>query len=544
MHKDENIIEKIKSNNDIENLENIAKEIRSFLIDFVQYKNGHIGSNLGVVELTMSFFALFDIDNDILLFDTGHQSHVFKLIVNGIEKFKSLKNYKGLSNFQEFNETKYDWISNGHSSTALAYALGYGILGFKKNIVVMIGDASFFTSYTHGTLLNIKKSKSRIIIFLNDNNESIGTSSPRVENIEKYCESLDIRYIYCENGNDFKSIFKAINKTKELNKNTLIHFKTTKAIGYNGALPLLYNHTAEKEVENTYPKIISKEVEKLFTSKCYLLSPSMLYPSGFMNLSLNFPENVIDLGINEEIVLLVANALSNVNKKVIVSIYSTFTQRIVDQLIHDIARNNNNVNFLIDRGGLSFSGGVSHHGIYDISIASNIINSIICQPYDYNDVKNLVKLMFNNESNIFFLRYENKEIINTEIVSKFNIGDWDFLIYNNKYNKTLISYGVVLEKLKEFIKKNNLKINLVNARFIKPLDINLLEKIRYNKIYVYEEVLETNSLYEKIINYYKSKADVFGFNIKSNKVMHGNENDLLKECSLDVINIFNFITKD
>ncbi|ASP28254.1 1-deoxy-D-xylulose-5-phosphate synthase [Spiroplasma corruscae] len=531
-------------NKNLKELEKFASVIREYLSNFIQKKNGHIGSNLGVVELTIAFFVFFNIDDSMILFDTGHQSHVFKLLVNGYKKFETLKDKNGLSNFQEFKESDLDWISSGHSSTALAYAVGYGIINVKKNIVVTIGDAAFFTSYSHGALLNLGKSKSKVIIFLNDNEESIGTETPRLNSIDSYCKSLGINYIFCENGNNFTNIFDCLNKVETIKNHVLIHFKTKKALGYTGNKPLIFNHSVEEVKNKSYTVAISEEITNYFTNDDYLLSASMLKPSNFHHLKEKFYNNVIDMGINEETIVLTANAISNTNKKVFVSIYSTFLQRCVDQLIHDVARNNNPVGFLIDRGGLSYSGGVSHHGIYDISIASNIQNSVICNPYDENDVKQLTKLLYENTNKVFFLRYENKELPISKQIKKIKIGEWDYLIYNKNNKKVLMAYGNILKDFKDYILKNNLNINLVNARFIKPFDIKILEQNRYNNIYVYEEVYETGSLYEKIIAYFKNKENIYNFNLKSNNVMHGSMKELLKEARLDIDYIFNFILKE
>ncbi|AKX34134.1 1-deoxy-D-xylulose-5-phosphate synthase [Spiroplasma litorale] len=536
---------KLYLNKDFIYLSKIANNIRKYLSDFNDMNFGHIGSNLGIVEITMSFFVFFNFDNNLLLFDTGHQSHIYKLLINGKQKFETIKKNDGLSNFQEFKETEHDWISNGHSSTALSYAIGYGILKLKKNIFVAIGDAAFYTSHTHSSLLNINKSKSRIIILLNDNEESIGTKPPKLKSVKDYCESLDIDYFYCANGNDFKSIFEVFEKLDyNSKKHVLIHFKTIKSIGYTGKNNILFNHTIEKIIDNSYPKMVALEFENLFTNKDFLLNPSMLKPSNFYNLSLKYPNNVIDMGINEEIVVMTANAIANLKKRVFVSIYSSFLQRCFDQLIHDAARNNNTIGFLIDRGGLNYGGGVSHHGIYDVSIASNLKNSIICNPYDYNDIKNMVELMFSHNKGLFFLRYENKNVPITDNKINFKIGQWSYLIYNKFNEITLISYGSILEQFKKYIEINNLNINLINARFIKPLDLSMLNENIYNKIYVYEELYETNSLYEKITLQLKGKKDIFGFNIKSNNVMHGDKDSVIKKIGLDLDAVFKIILKE
>ncbi|WP_342274986.1 1-deoxy-D-xylulose-5-phosphate synthase N-terminal domain-containing protein [Spiroplasma endosymbiont of Cantharis lateralis] len=518
---------------DSQSLIQLAQEIRIFLNDFVEINKGHIGSNLGVVELTLSILAYYNLDESIVLFDTGHQSHIYKLLVHGLKKFKTLKKFNGLSNFQEIAESKHDWISTGHSSTSIAYQFGYAIASDKKNIISIIGDAAFLGSYTLAGLLNLQNADKRTITILNDNNQAIGENSIKIKDMKMYVESLGLKYIKCEDGNNFDHLFKALDQANEEKQHVVIHCFTKKALGYSGKENLFEKHSLEPNIVNNYSKLIAIELEKYFTKNDYLICPAMLNSSNFTNLKNKFKNNVIDVGINEEFSVLTACAIANTNKKTFISIYSTFFQRIFDQLIHDVFRNNLAMSFLIDRGGLSYSGGVSHHGIYDLFMINNFNQAIICQPYSINDLKNMIKQSYLTNDKQFFLRYENMQAIEDKTNSEFKIGEWQELIFNKNNNITLISYGNVLSEFKNYIETNNLKINLINARYINPIDIKLLEKHKDNKIFVYEQVINKNNLFTNIKNRYNN-LNIFSFSFDKINIKHGEKELLLKDLNMDI----------
>ncbi|WP_339030953.1 1-deoxy-D-xylulose-5-phosphate synthase N-terminal domain-containing protein [Spiroplasma endosymbiont of Cantharis nigra] len=518
---------------DSQSLIQLAQEIRIFLNDFVKINKGHIGSNLGVVELTLSILVYYNLDESIVLFDTGHQSHIYKLLVHGLKKFKTLKKFNGLSNFQEIGESKHDWISTGHSSTSIAYQFGYAIASNKKNIISIIGDAAFLGSYTLAGLLNLQNADKKTITILNDNNQAIGENSIKIKDMKMYVESLGLKYIKCEDGNNFDQVFKALDQANEEEKHVVIHCFTKKALGYSGEENLFEKHSLEPNIVNNYSKLIAIELEKYFTKNDYLVCPAMLNSSNFTNLKTKFKNNVIDVGINEEFGVLAACAIANTNKKTFISIYSTFFQRIFDQLIHDVFRNNFAMSFLIDRGGLSYSGGVSHHGIYDLFMINNFNQAIICQPYSINDLKIMIKQSYLTNDKQFFLRYENMQAIEDKTNSEFKIGEWQELIFNKNNNITLISYGNILSEFKNYIETNNLKINLINARYINPIDIKLLEKHKDNKIFVYEQVINKNNLFANIKNRYNN-LNIYSFSFDKINIKHGEKELLLKDLDMDV----------
>ncbi|AHI52911.1 1-deoxy-D-xylulose-5-phosphate synthase N-terminal domain-containing protein [Spiroplasma culicicola] len=521
----------------------LCESIRETLINHTNENGGHIGSSLGVIELTVALLAHYNLDDSIILFDTGHQSHVYKLLTNRKNTFKTLGQYCGISNFQEMKESEFDWISNGHSGTALAYAYAYSKAKTKKNIISVLGDASFYGSYSHAGLINLSNLDHKNIIILNDNDQAIGENAIRINDIEKYCQSLNIDYLVCEQGNDIKSLLKILHKADEIENHVLIHVKTVKANKYNGTKPLSFLHTTQDDLTDTYTQLVSEQIEKIFDENSYLISPAMLNTSSFSNLKEKYPDQVIDCGINEELCALIAAGLAKAGKKVYVSVYATFFQRMFDQLVHDIVRNKLPIVFLIDRAGINYKGGVSHHGIYDVSLALNFKDHLLFHPFTKNDVQNIGYLIKQNQGELMFIRYEKEKVYDFGEYISFDSGKWYELIYNSEYKKTIIAYGSVLGELYNHIKENNLEINLINARFLNPIDHDLLVKHINNQMYIYEQVIDRNNLFANIRSYLTNKTDIYPIAIKSRNVEQGQKSNLLSSLGLDVSKILQYIAK-
>ncbi|QGS51947.1 1-deoxy-D-xylulose-5-phosphate synthase N-terminal domain-containing protein [Spiroplasma tabanidicola] len=532
---------------DKKELEELSADVRKTLNSIANSQGGHIGSSLGVVELTIALICFFNVEDSIFLFDTGHQSHVYKLFTNRKDTFNTLLKFNGLSNFQEMKESEYDWISNGHSGTSLGYAYAYSLSNSKKNIISIIGDASFYGSYTNQGLINLINSPHKTITIINDNDQSIGNNYISIKNMKQYCNSLGFDYIECSDGHDFTKLFASIKNANDSEKHVILHIKTAKAKGYDGVKLLDWNHTIKENTDFSYQKEIANLIEEIFDNNSVLLCPAMLNTSMFDNLKKKWPDNVIDCGINEELCALIASGFAKTGKKVYISIYSTFFQRIFDQLVHDIVRNNLSIVFLIDRAGLSYSGGVSHHGIYDVGLAKFFNNNIIFHPFTKKDIEDIKFIIKNNENTKkqIFIRYDKAKL--TNINSKLTNYDyiWEELIFASKNNKTLITYGTNLQDFYKLVNEKNLNINLINARFINPIDKEMLEKHKNNKLYVYEHIIGNNNLYLDVYKYYKNeKKDIVSFNIKDPLIGHGSKNDVLKEQNLNFEQILKIINDD
>ncbi len=524
-------------------LASLAEEIRNFLINFTNLNGGHIGSNLGVVELTIALLSRYSPEKYIYLFDTGHQSHVYKLLTDRKETFETINKFNGISNFQEISESDFDYISTGHSGTAIGYAMGYSVGQSEKKVISIVGDAAFYGSYTNAGLLNLIKSENKTITIVNDNNEAIGRNSIKIKNLRSYVEGIGFNYVYCDDGHDFSKLFDAFNECEKYNNHVIIHVITKKGFKYNGEKELTFNHTIEENKNNTFQKKIPELIESCFNKNSYLICPAMINASGFTKLWENYPKNVIDCGINEELTALVASSLANLGKTVFISVYSTFFQRMFDQLTHDIFRNNLSIIFLIDRAGINYTTGISHHGIYDVSLIQNFNETIIYCPATSSDISNIKNLIVNNKKQLF-IRYEKAEVINLNYNENQNDQGWVEVIYNKNNSSTIITYGVILKEFYDIITNNNYPINLINARFINPIDKKLLEKHKENKIYVYEQVINKNNLFTNIDLFYKKKDNIYSYALNRNDIHHGSKKDLLSYLKMDPEDIVNIILKN
>ncbi|QEH61879.1 1-deoxy-D-xylulose-5-phosphate synthase [Spiroplasma chinense] len=533
----------VYKNRDINELNELCDDIREFLINNAQIKNGHIGSSLGVVELTVALLSQYNCDESIILFDTGHQSQTYKILTNRKMFFESMNRLRGLSSFQEMQESKYDWISNGHSGTALGYAFAYAHSKTRENIISVVGDAVFYSAYNHAGLVNLANIKNKTITILNDNGESIGENGIKIQNPELYVKSLGLDYVYCEDGHDFNKLFEALDKADACKNHVVVHVKTIKANKYNGEKPLAFNHTIAEDTTGSYQEMIAEQIEKIFDEDSILISPGMINSSLFTKLQKKYPNQVIDCGINEELCVLMACGFAKAGKKVYVSIFSAFFQRTFDQLVHDVMRNNLPIVFLIDRAGLNYTSGVSHHGIYDVSLINNFKDSVIFHPFSYNDILQLKNIIREVDDKPLFVRYEKGKVVDMGEYVSYGVGKWHEIIFDKKNTKTLIAYGPILKDMYDYIKEHNLPLNLVNARFINPIDFEMVTKHYNNDLYIYELVIDRANLFVNIRYFTREKTSTYQINLKDRIISHGRKHNVLKFLEMDIEKVINHIMK-
>lgn len=531
---DYNNFNDIYMNDDYNSLQELSEDIKSVLINRANKKGGHLGSGLGVVELTISLLKNFKLDDSIFLWDTGHQTHPYKLLTGRKDKFYTITEDGGISNFPEIGESEYDHLPGGHSSTSLNYAAGYSIVEDNKNIVVIIGDATFLTGLSFSGLLNISNiNKKKITIILNDNLQGIGERNIFVKDWKMFFESLGFKYLFLEDGNNIKSIDSILKSEKEIKNNCVVHIMTEKSNGFKSDNNFV-SHSIDKNNLKTISQEISSELNKQFNNEQYLICPSTISLTYIDDLLKKYPDNVFDVGINEESSLLVANAISLSNKKAIVPTQSSFFRRAYDQWLHDVVRTNSNILLLIDRAGLSYKNGVSHHGIHDVSMLNNL-NTIICQPYTTGECKLLLEMGLQENDKPFVIRYENLPV--ETINENFKVGEWSFVKQSQTASSTIFSYGSRLKELFDYSNSNNIDVNIVNSRFIWPIDEKLLSTVIDTKWIVVEEVMSFNNLSSNIKNKFTDK-EIFSFSINDENISHGNKEKIDKYLSLDPETIF------
>lgn len=467
------LISKINSPQDlkqfnIKELENLAIEIRSFLLDKISKNGGHLASNLGIVEATIALHYVFDSPKDKLIFDVGHQGYVHKILTGRAKDFDTLRKYNGLSGFLKESESEHDVFEAGHSSTAISAMTGF--LEAKHTntsigeVVGIVGDASLQSGISLAGLnyLATKKDQKGIII-LNDNEMSIGKNiggftnifnNIRVKKSYKFFRKvtpkflrnilktfvygklpvfsqLGYRYIGPIDGHNIKELIKYFQYAKEQNKSIIVHIKTIKGKGYefsendkigayHGVSPFDLKTGLELNKQNdkisfskavglALDNILVNNIKNNINNNIKIITPGMTYGTGLTDLSIKYKENFIDVGICEENAIIMASALACSNFIPICLTYSTFYQRAYDEINHDVCRSNKHVIMLSDRAGIVPGDGDTHQGIFDLSMLTPLPNLTIGAPSNYEELLDLINIAINGNGP-FYIRYPKTNI--------------------------------------------------------------------------------------------------------------------------------------
>jgi len=575
----------------ISELEELSDSIRKEILDSVSTCGGHLSSNLGIVELTLSIYKNFDPPKDKIIFDVGHQSYTQKMITGRLNKFDKLRKYKGLSGFQKRNESIYDCYEAGHSSTSISAALGMAYARDLQNkdyeVIAIIGDGSISNGLAYEAMNHLGELQTKVIIILNDNemsiNENIGAihnyldkirSGHEYQNVKEktkgflnhipligkpirkfienskeslksiylkkgyFFEEMGFSYYGPINGHDFKELNKYMKMAKEEKGPVLLHVITEKGKGYKlaeenpskyhgtGPFDLSVGVTKSKEI---WANVICSHLLNLAKTnkKLMVITPAMASGSKLIPFMEKYKKRFIDVGIAEEHALVLANGLSLEGMIPFVSIYSTFLQRGYDEIIHDIARMNSHVIIGIDRAGIVGADGETHQGIYDISFLLPIPNLIITAPKDSIEAGNLLYTA-TLANNPFCIRYSKEEChYEKQTYKKIKIGSWEIL--KEGLDAYIITYGEFIKEAKKIVNESKYNIGIINARFIKPIDEELLNNINV-PLFTYEEVTEIGSLG----SFLKNKYNVLEtYAIPDKFIEQGSRNELLKTLELD-----------
>ena len=579
-------------------LEELSKNIRNFLIDKISITGGHLSSNLGIVDLTIAIHKVFNAPKDKIIFDVGHQSYTHKILTGRAHEFDKLRQYNGLSGFQKMSESIYDCYEAGHSSTSLSAALGYAIardLDKKKhNVVAIIGDGSIGNGLAYEALNHIGSLNTKLIVILNDNEMSISKNVGAIHNTldkirsnfknekikkvpylgkkiksgtklikesfkkiymkEGYLfEEFGFTYYGPINGHDYDEMISYLEMAKKSNRPVLLHVITEKGKGYKYAesdIEGIWHGISPFDKETgiikskndgliSWSEVISNHlIDIAKTNKDIIaITPAMANGSKLNKFKEIYKDRFIDVGIAEEHALVMANSMAIAGKKPFVSIYSTFLQRGYDQVFHDIARMDSNVVIGIDRAGIVGEDGETHQGLYDIAFLNHIPNMIIAAPKNSSEAKGILEFAFNSK-HPFAIRYSKQRIeYNNESLV---ISDYSWEEIKKGSDAVIITYGDFVNNAKIIVnnlKKDKLNVGIINARFIKPIDTSMLDKIIKTKkpIIVYEEACLIGSLGSMISSYIvNSNTKIKCFGIKDTFVKQGKYDIIIKKLGLDV----------
>ena len=449
-------------------LPQLAQEIRDELITVLSQTGGHLGPNLGVVELTIALHRVFDTPQDKLVFDVSHQGYVHKLLTGRRNRFGSIRQYQGLNGFLLRSESEHDCYGAGHAGTALSAALGMAVArdrrGGKEHVVVVAGDAAFTCGVSYEALNNVADHTKRFIVVLNDNEWSIAKNVGaianylnkivtndayshlhekaakfvgmiggkfahqlvyRVEEGVKHLllpsvifEELGLRYYGPIDGHDIPLLIRIFEFLKRQNEPVLLHIITQKGKGYAPAIakPDKFHGLGKFKLETgetaaasapTYSELLGQTLAKFADNNNNLLAITAAMPSGtgLFHFAAKHPDRYFDVGIAEEHAALFACGLATEGFKPFLTIYSTFMQRAYDMVIHDIALQNLNIAICMDRAGLSGDDGPTHHGLFDIGYLRHVPNIVHMQPKDEEEFVDMLWTMLNYHQGPIAIRY-------------------------------------------------------------------------------------------------------------------------------------------
>ncbi len=542
-----------------EELSSLANKIREKVIDIVSSKEGHLGASLGVIELTVSLHYFFNLPDDKLIWDVGHQAYPHKILTD--RNLESLRQINGISGFPNRNESKFDNFGTGHSSTSISAILGMALASNlkkeKREHIAVIGDASIASGMAFEALNHAGVTSSNITVILNDNqigiDPSVGALKKHLSNItwnknqsdiQNIFETLGFYYVGPIDGHNINTLIQTFKNIKKIEKPKLIHIITTKGKGYKKAeeeqitwhSPGKFNkETGEllkKSNKNTPQKfqdIFGKTICELATKNSHIfgITPAMPTGSSLKYMIEQFPERAIDVGIAEQHAITLAAGLATQGIIPFVTVYSTFLQRAYDQIIHDVALQSLPVIFCIDRAGFVGQDGATHHGFFDISFLNTVPNMLVTAPFDEIELRNLMftAISSNKPFAIRYPRGTGYQINWKKPFKKLELGK-SITIKEGK-DVAILSTGTIGNKIKSF--EGN--ITHVHFPYIKPLDKNRVKEILHNNtiIITYEEGMINGGFGQQILafaNEVNYKGTIFIKGYPDEFIEHGTVEEL------------------
>ncbi|MDA9058252.1 1-deoxy-D-xylulose-5-phosphate synthase [Candidatus Thioglobus sp.] len=511
----------------IEELNDLALEIKLFLIESIEQTGGHLSSNLGTIELTLAMHYVFDTPNDTFVWDVGHQAYTHKILTGRRDLMSTLRQKNGLSGFTKRSESEHDAFGAGHSSTSISAALGIAIankLQQKSDTsIAVIGDGALSGGMSFEAMNHAGDTDANLLIILNDNDMSISQNVgalskyltrlisgkiystmksksleflerlPRVQKFAKRSEEhlkgmflpgtlfeeLGIEYFGPIDGHDIPVLIKALQNLKNIENPRILHIITKKGHGLEAAEqnPLKFHGISPpSSSSNNFPSYSKVFGEWLCNSaqndeRVIGITPAMSEGSGMVNFEKNFPERFIDVAIAEQHAVTLAGGMATKGLKPVVAIYSTFLQRGYDQFIHDIALQNLNVIFAIDRAGLVGADGATHAGIFDLSFLRCIPNIVIMAPSSSIEMYKALNFSLEFDGPVC-VRFPRGKSAIEEFVTDESLEIGKGKIVRTGKDIAIFAFGNMLEPALSASEKINATV--IDMRFVKPLDENLI----------------------------------------------------------------------
>lgn len=559
-----------------EQLGELAKQLREYIIEIVATKEGHLGASLGVVELTIALHYIFNTPDDLLVWDVGHQAYGHKILTGRREQFHTNRQLGGISGFPKRTESVFDTFGTGHSSTSISAALGMAMASnFKgekeKHHIAVIGDASIASGMAFEALNHAGVSQANLLIILNDNaigiDPSVGALKEYLTNIKvdrklaknNIIRALNFDYSGPIDGHNLPRLLKELKRLQKKKGPKFLHVITTKGKGLRQAeQDQVRYHAPGKFDKNSgellpkpkgdlppkYQDVFGHTIVELAEKNANIIgiTPAMPTGSSLKYMMEKFPERAFDVGIAEQHAVTLAAGMATQGLNVFCNIYSTFLQRAYDQLIHDVALQRIPVIFCLDRAGLVGQDGATHHGVFDLAFLRCIPNLIIFAPRDEVDLRNIMytaQLGLSDPIAIRYPRGRGKNLDWKKPFSQITIGKAKQLSKGNKI--AVISIGTIAENVSQAISILSAEKQFAHydLRFLAPLDSELLHEIfkQYQIIFTVEDgVLNGgmgSAISEFTTKYNYNYQKVISLGVEEQFIEHGTVEELQQIVGID-----------
>ena len=559
-----------------EDLKVFAVELRQEIINIIAKGEGHLGSSLGTVELTIALHYCFNTPKDLIIWDVGHQAYGHKMITGRRKAFQKLRQRNGISGFPKRDESPYDTFGTGHAGTAISAALGMALSAKTEDQnrlhIAVVGDASIANGMAFEALNHLGTTQANVLVILNDNSmgidPSVGALKKFFNTVKKetpstlnFFQSLNLSYQGPINGHNIEILLSTLENQKKQKGPRILHVVTTKGKG----LPLaeekqiIYHapgkfdpltgklNPSKGNKKLKFQTILGETLLKLalINKSIVAITPAMPTGSGLVKMLETLPKQCIDVGIAEQHAVTLAAGMASQGMLPFCVIYSTFLQRAYDQIIHDVAIQKLPIIFCIDRAGIVGHDGPTHHGLFDISFLRCIPNIQIVAPRDSQELQNIVysaQLGINLPLAIRYPRgYSEKKSLSFDF-KKIPWGKGTLL--KNGSHIAILSLGTISKNIEKALSHVNYPEAFAHFDlcFAKPLDEELLHKVfnKFKTVVVFEEGVKQGGVGSAVLEFASQKLYQVPIHLEGVSdifVPHGDTDELFQEIGLDVSGI-------
>ncbi|GAA3642517.1 1-deoxy-D-xylulose-5-phosphate synthase N-terminal domain-containing protein [Lentzea roselyniae] len=562
-------------------LPELAGRIREFLVDKVCRAGGHLGPNLGVVELTIALHRVFGSPRDVLLFDTGHQAYVHKILTGRGDDFDTLRRTGGLSGYPARAESEHDVIENSHASTALSYADGlakaFALRGqVDRRVVAVVGDGAMTGGMCWEALNNIAAAPDRpVIVVLNDNGRSysptVGGFADHLAELRRdghqtgqnLFTGLGMAYVGPIDGHDIAVLERALGQAAALGLPVVVHVVTVKGKGYEPAeqdetdclhaAGVVDPATGKPAAAGgpSWTSVFADEIVAIGAKRddVVCLTAAMLHPVGLGPFARRFPDRVFDVGIAEQHAVTSATGLAMGGLHPVVAIYSTFLSRALDQLLMDVALHRLPVTFVLDRAGITGPDGPSHHGMWDASVLPVVPGLRLAAPRDPTRLRDLLREAIATHDGPTVIRYP-KATAGHDIAAVARIGNCDLLRETPAAEVLIVAVGPLAGAClaaADDLTAHGVAAGVIDPRWIAPVDPELVKlAARHRLVLTVEDTTATGALGARLAQELAAAGAATcaaTFALPARFLAHGPREDILRAHGLDAVGIATTVLK-